>query len=162
MRWTLAFGLAVVVLAVGCTGTEEPPFKPMATVKDLMQSVVDPAADIVWDAVGTVVSEKGIEEWAPETDEEWARVRGASMILMESGNLLMMGDRARDNAAWMRMAQGLVDAGARALEATEARDPEAVFDIGEEVYNSCNSCHNLYWVGDEDRGRVRDDTLRGG
>ena len=68
----------------------------MVDVKSLMIAMVDPAADILWDAVGTIITIEGVDEWYPETDEEWAEVQSAAIVLMESGNLLMMGDRARD------------------------------------------------------------------
>ena len=93
-------------------------------------------------------SAEGVDHWEPRTDEEWAVVVNGAMTMTEAANLLMMGDRARDQDTWMQMAQGLVDAGRLALEAAEARDAEAVFALGEEVYNACDRCHNLYWVGD--------------
>ena len=152
MRTNLFLVPVSVVLCFGCsTGEPEPPFRPMADVQQLMVSIVDPAADILWDSVGTVISEEGIDEWFPRTDEEWAVVQNAAVVIMESGNLLMIGDRARDNLAWMRMAEDLVDAGALALEAAESKDPDAVFAVGSDVYAACDRCHNLYWVGDADR-----------
>ena len=66
----------------------------------------------------------------------------------------MIGERARDQDTWMRMAEGMHAAGLLALEAADAKDVEAIFAVGEAVYNACDSCHNLYWVGDADRGRV--------
>ena len=161
MRTILLLVPLGVVLCFGCSTAESgPPFKPMADVKTLMTTVIDPAADVLWDSVGTVISEEGTDEWYPETDEEWAAVRNSAVVIMESGNLLMIGDRARDTQGWMRMSQGLIDAGALALEAVESKDPDAVFAVGEPVYDACNSCHNLYWVGDADRGRIRDDGPR--
>ena len=143
---------ASVVLCFGCgTGEPEPPFKPMADVQQLMASIVDPAADTLWGSVGTIISDEGIDEWSPQTDEEWAAVQNAAVVIMESGNLLMIGDRARDNLSWMRMAENLVDAGALALEAAESKDPDAIFAVGSDVYFACDGCHNLYWVGDEER-----------
>jgi hypothetical protein len=68
----------------------------------------------------------------------------------------MIGDRARDPELWMQLSKGLVDAGASALEAAESKDPDAVFAVGEEVYFACDRCHALYWIGDKDRGRIRD------
>ena len=145
-------------LELGCARGEnsdsQPPFKPMADVKELMVSVVDPAADVLWDSVGTVITEEGVDDWYPVTEEEWAEVRNAAVVLMESGNLLMIGDRARDQEAWMAMCEQMVDAGAAALEAAESKDPDAVFAVGEQVYFACDRCHNLYWVGDEQRRPV--------
>jgi hypothetical protein len=144
----------------GCSDAPGPPFKPVASVKELMVSIVDPAADAVWDSVGTVISEEGVDEWYPKTDEEWAKVRNSAVVIMESGNLLMIGDRARDKLVWMELSQALVDAGAEALKAADSKDPEAVFAVGETIYVACDRCHNLYWVGDEDRGRIRDTPKR--
>lgn len=120
-----------------------------------MVSVVDPAADAVWDSVGAIASEQGVEEWQPRSDEEWAAVRNGAVVLMESGNLLMMEGRARDDGLWMQLSRGLIDAGAAALRAAEARDPSAVFAVGETVYLACDRCHGAYWIGDADRGRTR-------
>ena len=53
----------------------------------------------------------------------------------------------------MRHSQDMIDAAAIMLEAAEREDADAVFDLGETVYNTCNACHSIYWVGDEDSGR---------
>lgn len=146
------------VIVAGCGGgasePEGPPFQATGTVRELMASMIDPAADLVWDAVGTVVSEEGVDHWEPSTEEEWARVRQGAMTIAESGNLLMMDERARDTEAWMRLSLGMVEAGRRALAAVDARDAEQVFALGEQLYDSCDACHMIYWVGDGERGRV--------
>ncbi len=148
--------IAALGSVCGCGDPPGPPFKPRATVKELMISIVDPAADVYWDAVGTVISEEGVDEWYPKTDEEWATVRRSAVTLMESGNLLMIGGRARDQGPWMDLSRAMIDAGAAALAAAESKDPEAVFAVGEEVYLACDRCHGLYWIDDADRGRIRD------
>jgi len=154
--------LVGVVPLFACGEPEGPPFKLLVDVKQLMVSIVDPAADVLWDSVGTVISAEGVDEWYPKTDEEWAAVRNSAIVLMESGNLLMIGDRARDQTAWMQMSRQMIDAGAKALEAAESRDPEAVFAVGETVYFACDRCHGLYWIDDTDRGRIRDTPRTGG
>lgn len=139
-----------------CSEPEGPPFQTTADTKELMVAMVDPAADVLWDSVGTVITAEGVDEWHPRTDEEWAEVRNSVLVLMEAGNLLMMGDRARDTGAWMELSRGMIDAGAEALEAVEAKDPDAVFAVGETVYFACDRCHALYWIDDRDRGRIRE------
>ncbi len=148
--------LVGVVPLVACGEPDGPPFKPMVDVKQLMVSIVDPAADVLWDSVGTVISEEGVDEWYPKTDEEWATVENSAIVLMESGNLLMIGKRARDQTAWMQMSRQMIDAAAEALAAAESKDPDAVFAVGETVYFACDRCHGLYWIDDTDRGRIRD------
>ena len=145
-----------VLLTAGCA--EElpsgPPLDMRHSTRDLMAGMIDASADALWAAVGTVWDENGENHWEPETEEQWLAVIGAAMTLVESGNLLMLGDRAVDDDQWMVHSQALVDAGAIALDAAEARDPERVFEIGEVVYNACQNCHSIYWVGDEARGRT--------
>jgi hypothetical protein len=148
--------VVATLLLLGCRNETGPPFEPRADVKELMISMVDPAADVLWDSVGTVISEEGVDEWYPKTDEEWARVRASTIVIMEAGNLLMMGNRARDRELWMEMSRGMIEAGAKALAAVETRDPDAVFAVGEDVYVACDRCHGLYWIDDKDRGRVRE------
>ena len=152
------YGVIVVtaLLLTGCA-TEEPTGPPLDmrhSVRDLMAGLIDPAADGLWDAVGTVLGENGEHHWEPETEEDWIAVRASAMTLIEAGNLLMLGDRPRDDEAWMDYVQEMIDAAAVALDAAEAEDADAVFNVGESVYNSCNTCHSLYWVGDDARGRT--------
>jgi hypothetical protein len=58
-----------------------------------MLSVVDPSADVLWESVAVVSTEKGTEERKPRTDEEWAKVRAHAITLIEAANLLMIPGR---------------------------------------------------------------------
>ncbi len=158
MRATVASISLVVALSAGCSHIpKEPPFEPVADINQLMTMMIDPAADAVWESVGMILDENGINEWYPKTDEEWAVVMNGAITITESGNLLMIGNRARDQSTWIRMAQGMVEAGQAALAVAESRDHEALYEVSEQVYSACESCHNLYWIGDKDRGRIRDE-----
>ena len=121
-----------------------PPFKPVADVRVLMESVIAHAAEVYWESVEVVVSDAGIEENYPENDEEWEAVWAAGLTLAESGNLLMMAPRARDDDAWMTFAAALVDAGVAAAAAGEAKNPDLVFEAGAQVYDACTACHTRY------------------
>jgi hypothetical protein len=138
--------LVALVLLSACRSEPPPPYRPVADVKQLMQTVVDPAADVIWGAVGAIVSEKGTEEFAPRNDEEWAGVRNSAYVLAESGNLLMMGARPKDKQEWMRFSQQLVEVGTRAIQAAEAKDKDKVFEVGGELYSVCANCHERYQV----------------
>ena len=152
----LMIGLGIILN--GCAAAPEgPPFDSTATVSELMAMMVDPAADLIWGAVGTVVTEEGVDHWEPRTDEEWLAVQYGAMSITEAGNLLMMERRARDQDTWIRMSQDLIIVGRTALAAARARDAQAIFDVGEVVYSVCNECHSLYWVGDADRGRAQEE-----
>jgi hypothetical protein len=119
---------------------------PVGDVRELMAHIVDPAAGVYWDAVGTIVDKDGVHEMFPTTDEEWEAVSNAAFMIAESGNLMMMEGRARDQAAWMTMSRQLVEVSQRALEAADARNLEAVFDMGAEVYYVCTNCHAAYAI----------------
>jgi len=120
------------------------PYKPVATVLDLMRGTVTLSAEVYWESVSIVVDFDGIHENQPETDLEWIEVWAAAMTLAESGNLLMMPPRAVDNGDWIRISTDLVDVGVRAAQAASDRDFEAVLEIGEYVYNVCVDCHRIY------------------
>jgi hypothetical protein len=145
MRITFTFltAAAAALLAGSCERKSD--FRPVASVKQLMEATVAPSADAIFDAVGTVVSSSGVEEIAPKNDKEWTAVRNSALNLAESGNLLMIGHRARDNREWIRMSQALVDVAVVAVKAADAKDPAALFDAGAHVHDVCEQCHSRYW-----------------
>src|SRR6188768_1975783 len=69
------------------------PLKPIAGVQDVMASMIDPAADFLWESVSTTVTKGKAVEKQPRTNEEWAEVRRQAIILTEGANLLMMDGR---------------------------------------------------------------------
>jgi hypothetical protein len=143
--WALAAGLTT-----GCNRTAAssapapPPFKPVVDVRPLMENVIDPAADVVWESVAIHITKAGEDHRQPRTDEEWAKVRGNAMVLAESGNLLMMAPRARDTGDWMTMSRALVDTASSALQATIDRDPEKLLIVGGDIDVACENCHKKY------------------
>jgi hypothetical protein len=121
-----------------------PPFQTTANMMDLMENVIDPAADGIWEAVGTVITMEGTFEKFPATDDEWAGVRGSAIQLAESGNLLMLPSRSGGSADWNNHAKALIDQSNRALKAIEAKDKDALFTIGGDIYDACTACHNQF------------------
>jgi hypothetical protein len=142
--------LAVIVAAFAALGCAHeapvpaPPFKPVTTVRELMESVIAHSAEVYWGSVQVMVDAAGEHEKKPQTDEEWEQVWAAALTLAESGNLLMLAPRAVDNGAWMQFARSLIEAGAEAAAAAQAHDVERVFAAGEQVYNACAGCHERY------------------
>ena len=135
--------LLVPTLLSGCMAAEEP-YAPVANLQELMATVVDPAADFYWDAVGWIIDENGTEQIRPTSPEEWDLVRNAAFVVAESGNLMMMQGRAIDEEAFSTFAQAMVSVGQRAIEVAEARDEMGVFDVGAEMYAVCTGCHATY------------------
>ena len=71
----------------------DPPFRATSTIRELMQSMVAPSAQGLWDSVGRVSDAKGTRDLEPRSDEEWAAVRRHAVALMESTNLLLIPGR---------------------------------------------------------------------
>jgi hypothetical protein len=113
-----------------------------------MESTVHPSAEVVFESVGTIISASGTEEIAPKNDEQWATVQHSALTLAEAGNLLMMPGRAKQDSEWMKLAQGLVDVGMVAHKAAQAKNAEALFEAGGQIYEACLRCHSRYWPKD--------------
>lgn len=135
---------AVAIFVTSCGGPAPPPMKHVADVKQLMNSILEPAADEYWDAVGTIYEQSGTTEIRPQSAADWETIVGRAYVIAESGNLLMLGPRAKDGGEWMALSRALVDVGEKAIRAAEARNPQAVFDVGAEVYDACTNCHAKY------------------
>jgi hypothetical protein len=166
MRLTLSSVLVALAVSAlpACSGSEQPAvppeaaggaapepvqptsplYKPVASMAELMRGTITFAAEDYWSSVSIVVDENGVTENAPQTDDEWLEVWSAAMTLAESGNLLMMPPRAFEVDAWMSMSEALVDVGVQAAQAAEAKDIEAVLEVGEYVYNVCLECHQRF------------------
>jgi hypothetical protein len=144
MRTALMLTLASIPALSACGGPAPPPFKPIADTKLLMQSVVDPNADFVWDAVKTIETKEGTQEIRPKSDAEWIAVRNAAVAVAESGNLLMMVPRAKNGGEWMQLAQDMINTGQEAIKAAEAKNADKLFTVGGDIYESCSNCHKKY------------------
>ena len=125
----------------GCAQKPAPPYKPLATLEEVMHQIVIPNAEVVWKSTGSIITAKGTEEFKPETPDDWFEVESSATILMEAGNLLMMDGRAKDNQKWMERARALVDAGDSVRKAAKARDVPALFERGGYLFDACQGCH---------------------
>jgi hypothetical protein len=142
--------LLAAALQFGCGAAPKPAAPPASAVppvlslKQLMEWVIDPAADAVWDSVKTIATEQDTKEIAPQTQEQWDAVRNGAAMLVESSNLLMMQTRARDQGEWIAAARRLAETAEKALNAAESKNAAAVFAAGGEIYDACSACHRRY------------------
>lgn len=142
-----SLGLLALASLAGCASeASSDRYVAVADIPELMAHVVEPAAQVYWGAVGWVLDFDGEHELRPANEEEWLAVENAAFAVAESGNLLMMDDRALDDEGWIVMSQALIEIGRRAVEVAEAKDEQGVFDVGAEMYYVCTQCHATYAV----------------
>ena len=174
--------LCGMCLLVGCSkpAPEQPPppaappYHPVASIREVMNSVIDPNVDVVWNAVKTVIDHGKPTEHAPANDEEWASVRHSAMTVVEGANLLMMPGRAvappgagslapgielapdqvralidKSPSGWNQFARALQDSLQPALAAIDKKDPQALFEAGDKIDEVCESCHQVFWYPEQ-------------
>jgi hypothetical protein len=147
----------------------------VASIKELMMDVVDPASDVIFESVSYESTAAGVVEIKPRTNDDWLNIRKAALLMAEAPNLLKQPGRRvaplkqipglegepagpedlppaeiqklidRDRAAFNRLAQGLQDAALVVLKAVDARDVDALFESGEALDQACENCHIKYW-----------------
>lgn len=169
---------AALIPAAGChrqpeTARTAGPYVPTATIKDLMDAIVDPSADVVWDSVATIVG-GSTEDRRPSTDAEWAEVRQGAIRLVEASNLLLMPGRHiappgvksetpgvelepeemealvnKDRNTWDARVRAFRDVSVEVLQTIEARNADKLFDVGGELDTTCENCHRQYWYPNE-------------
>ncbi|HVK98894.1 MAG TPA: hypothetical protein VM553_03740 [Dongiaceae bacterium] len=162
------------LLLSSCQENQPSPFqqKPIASLHAVMTGIIDPAVDPLWESVSVEVSAEGVVEHAPQTDEEWAEVRGHALRLVEATNLLLIkgrnivnpGETVSDtdvegvnNAdeiaraindqydAYAAHVQALRSATERTLVAIDAKDHVALEKAGGEIEHACEGCHTAFW-----------------
>jgi hypothetical protein len=175
---TPAVVLCGVWLLAGCSkpaaeqppAAAAPPYHPVASIREVMNSVIDPNIDVVWNAVKTVIDHGKPIEHAPANDEEWAAVRHSALTVAEGANLLMMPNRAvappgagslapgielapdqvralidKSPSGWNQFARSLQDSLQPALAAIDKKDAQALFEAGDKIDEVCESCHQIFW-----------------
>ena len=172
--------LATLIVVWGCSSKSQPaaatptsPYDLTATVQELMEGQIDPAADALWDSVAFIATEQGTEDRRPRTAQEWKAVRASAVALIEATNLLSMPGRRvaadkepgpgelspaqiqqrieANHGAFVQFARVLQAAGHKALAAIDARDAQGLMDAGGVIDEACEACHVTYWYPNQSR-----------
>jgi cytochrome c556 len=128
-------GALLLAGSVALAQAPSDPFPPVASVKQLMLDLIHPSSNDILLA---------INRGGPKEEKEWAAVRRAAVTLAESGNMLAMRGRARDQGDWIKDAKLLVDAGNAAYKAAQAKDGTALAAVTGALDASCTTCHKQY------------------
>ena len=143
----MAVRLPLLVLlamsAVQCSRAPQgpPQLTPFATVGEIMDGIVIPDSQAIFDAVAY---ENGQLTRAPRNDDEWHRLKVRALAVAEAGNLLMMAPRAKDSDEWMTLSRQMGRNAAAVARSADAADVEQVLLAGGELYETCTACHAKY------------------
>ena len=129
----------MAAFTTGCS--TQPSYQPVATIEQIMEASVEPTSNAVFDAAAWV---NGVQVGGPTTDDDWKMVQANALMLAETGNLLLMGSRAKDQVGWVTRTQAMMDAANEAAKAAEAKNTEAIFKAGTKIYQACLGCHLQY------------------
>jgi hypothetical protein len=160
---------ALLVGVAGLDAQEGQDYLPKATIEEVMNLMIMPLTQELWDAVVYEDTIKG-----PETDEGWQKIRGAAVSLAEAANVLMIPGRpaaapgavaaegelspkeiedliATNRSAWVGYARGLHESAMQAMKAIDARNAEQLADVGGTLDAVCQGCHLQFWYPNQER-----------
>ena len=188
----IAVALAGAVVVSGCSAKPEatqpaaaPVFTPVLSVKELMENIIDPQADYVFDAVGSDISHNAVVDIKPTTDEDWIKIQRGAYVLAESSNLLKMTRKmapdgvgnvapggpeltpsqieakVKENPAlWNSHADTLRAEALKVIDIVRARDADKLLAAGSAIDQACEACHLDFWYPGDREAVVKDRNSR--
>lgn len=150
--------------------------KPIVSVKELMDGMIDPASDYVFDSIGTIITREKTTEIQPRTDEEWNRIKIGAITMAEGVYLLKVprrfapvGDEnnssgpeaeelspaqitaklEKDPVLWNAKIEALRNASLEVLEIVKKKDVDALWGACEDLDAACENCHLEFWYPGE-------------
>ena len=125
------------ILLAGAAIAQAPSFQPVGSMSQLMVNMIYPTSDAIF----------YIDREPPKNQVEWIALQNQALTLAESGNLLMMPSRAKDQGNWIKDSKMLVDVGAAAYKAALAKDLDGIRALNDQLYAACVTCHQQYRPG---------------
>jgi hypothetical protein len=126
--------IPILFLLAGAVMAQAPTFQAVGTVSQVMISITYPTSDAIF----------YVERKPPKTEKDWNDLQAQALMLAESGNLLMMGRRVRDQGDWIKESQEMVDVGAAAYKAALAKDLSGIVALNQRLNDACVTCHQQY------------------
>jgi hypothetical protein len=143
---------------------------PVQTIKYIMDSMVDPSAEALWDSVASYATLKHVEQKAPHNEADWNELRRRASTLSIAARLLVVpdrpvaepGDKSRnprielspeqietlinnDRSAWTALVHGLQTSAVLVLKAIDKKDLEGLRAANDGLNRTCEECHQKYW-----------------
>jgi hypothetical protein len=148
-------------------------YVPAATFQEVMDSVVDPAADGIWESVSYEADLHGTRDRRPQSAEEWHEVRRRAVVLIEAANLIAVPGRTvavtdrmveggtplevaaiqhrldNQHETLVAMAGNLRSIGRQLVDAADRHDVDAITQLGGTLDEVCETCHRAFWYPDD-------------
>ena len=148
------------------------PFLVVASIQELMDAIIDPSADALWDSVSITTTAKGTVFHQPQSDEQWQQARRHAIALIEGTNLLVMSGRKlvapgspvldqgtsgvlsaeegqklfdAKQPTFVQFARALREAGTQMLTAIDKKNPTGMMNAGAAMDGICENCHLTFW-----------------
>jgi cytochrome c556 len=118
-----------------CVALAQSSYHEVATVKQIMAIIHGP----INGAIGGMLKAGG-----PKDDAEWAKAEKDATLLAEGGQLLLLGNRVKDQDVWVKNANALTDAASAAAKAAGTKDLEAWKTAAGGLTGSCRGCHTVH------------------
>ena len=130
--------LATAALAQDPAPAQAPAaFHPVGNMSQLMIDIIYPTSDAIF----------YVDRDPPKTEKQWNDLRAQALMLAESGNLLLMEGRARDQKNWVLDAKMMLDIGEKAFHAAQAHDLDGIRALNDSLNAACVTCHQQYRPG---------------
>lgn len=136
--WLAGAGLLVTAAMAQAPTTQAPTtFQPVGNMSQLMIDIIYPTSDALF----------YVDRDPPKNQHDWNVLRSQALMLAESGNLLMMDGRARDQGNWIKDSKVLIDLGSTAFKAAQAKDLDGIRALNDPLNDACVNCHLQYRPG---------------
>jgi cytochrome c556 len=107
----------------------------VASTKQIMAGVQKPAMD----SLNAMMKAGG-----PKDEKEWAQAQQNAALLAETGQLILMGARPKDQDVWLKTGTTLSESASAAAKAAEAKDLDAFKASLGAVAKACRGCHTVH------------------
>jgi hypothetical protein len=132
-----SFVAGVILLAMAVMAQAPTTFQPVGNMSQLMIDIIYPTSDAIF----------YVDRDPPKNQKQWNDLRSQALMLAESGNLLLMEGRARDQKNWILDSKMMIDIGAKAYKAAQDKDLDGIRALNDLLNAACVTCHQQYRPG---------------
>jgi hypothetical protein len=129
--------VGAALLTVAALAQAPTTFQPVGSMSQLMIDIIYPTSDAIF----------YVDRDPPKNQKAWNDLRSQALTLAESGNLLLMEGRARDQKNWILDSKMMIDIGAKAYKAAQAKDLDGIRALNDSLNAACVTCHQQYRPG---------------